>query len=373
MIRKLFIRLFAGVLLFILVFSLGIMTFIKISPQFGSTPTGDHLDRISKSKNYSNSKFTNLIPTSMDLGFKSGATTMYDWFFKGKNRQPSEPLPTQFDGVNFHENDSISEIVWYGHSAISLKIDGKLILIDPMFGGAASPVPFMTRRFEYSSPIDFESIQKVDAIILSHDHYDHLDYPSIMKLKDKVGHFYAPLGVGSHLIGWGVEESKITELDWWESVQLDHINLIAAPARHFSGRGLSDRNKTQWASWIIQGKYEQIYFSGDSGYGPHFKEIGEKYGPFDFAMMECGQYNKNWEAIHMMPEQTIQASLDLRASLMMPIHWSAFNLSLHTWTDPVERAVKAANLHDVNILTPQIGQRFSPGNIKESERWWREF
>ena len=241
-----------------------------------------------------------------------------------------------------------------------------------MLGNAAAPVSFMTNRFAYEVPIDLESIPHVDAIILSHDHYDHLDYPSIMKLKDKVDHFFTPLGVGSHLIRWGVDESKITELDWWESKTIDNIQLVATPARHFSGRGISDRNKTQWASWAIIGEKERIFFSGDSGYGPHFKEIGEKYGPFDFAMMECGQYNERWEAIHMMPEQTIQASIDVKSNLMMPIHWSAFNLSLHSWTDPVERAVKAAQTQGVNILTPQIGLRFSPGLEIKNEFWWRK-
>lgn len=349
------------------------MAFIKLSPQFGATPSGDHFEQISKSQNHDGKTFINLIPTSMDMGFKNGVKVMYQWMFDSNNRVPINPLPVQFDSNGIEKGDSLSIITWYGHSAISLEMEGKLILIDPMLGNAASPVPFMTKRFKYEQPIDLESISKVDAVILSHDHYDHLDYPSIMKLKDKVGHFYTPLGVGSHLVSWGVDKSRITELDWWESAKIDELEIVATPARHFSGRGISDRNTTQWASWVIQGKNEKIYFSGDSGYGPHFKEIGDKFGPFDFAMMECGQYNKNWEAIHMLPEQTIQASMDIKAKRMMPIHWSAFNLSLHAWIDPVDRAVKAAKLHDVDILTPQIGARFSPGNeaISSSE-WWRD-
>lgn len=346
------------------------MTFIKLSPQFGSTPTGVHLDHITKSKNYGENGFINQLPTSMDLGLKGGAETMYQWIFKGVKRIPHKPLPVKFDRES--ENcDSLSKITWYGHSAILLEIDGKRILIDPMLGNAASPVPFMTKRFAYTDPIDLESIPEIDAVILSHDHYDHLDYPSIIKLKDRVNHFYTPLGVGAHLKSWGVKASKITELDWWESAAVDHLNIVAGPARHFSGRGLTDRNKTQWASWIIKGKSENIYFSGDSGYGPHFKEIGERFGPFDFAMMECGQYNDKWEAIHMMPEQTIQASMDVKAKKMMPIHWSAFNLSLHSWTDPVERASSAAKLQNVNMITPMIGQQFCPGTIANSNHWWR--
>lgn len=347
------------------------MAFIKFSPQFGDVPKGTHLEKISKSVNYGGNKFINLIPTSMNMTPKDMWVTMRDFASGGKDRSPANALPTQFDNNLSSPSDTLAQIVWYGHSAISLEIDDKLILIDPMFGKTASPVPFMTKRFAYSDPIDLNLIEKVDAVILSHDHYDHLDYPSIIQLKDRVGHFYTPLGVGSHLLSWGVEESKITELDWWESAELENIGIISAPARHFSGRGLTDRNKTQWASWIIQGKNENIYFSGDSGYGPHFKEIGERFGPFDFAMMECGQYNEKWEAIHMMPEQTVQASLDVRAKRMMPIHWSAFNLSLHSWTDPVERAVKAAETHGVDIITPLIGDKFSPGDkLMENSRWW---
>lgn len=350
---------------------IGIFTFIKTAPQFGSAPSGAHIEKISKSANYGKDQFQNLILTKMDLDFKSGMGVMYDWIFKTGKREPEGALPVEFNNNDHHQSDTLSMITWYGHSAILLELDGKRLLIDPMLGNAASPVSFMTKRFEYEAPIELESITEIDAVILSHDHYDHLDYQSIMKLKDKVGHFYTPLGVGSHLQKWGIKASNITELDWWETASIDQIQIVATPARHFSGRGISDRNKTQWASWVIVGESEKIYFSGDSGYGPHFKEIGDKYGPFDFAMMECGQYNEKWEAIHMLPEQTIQASLDVQSKLMMPIHWSAFNLSLHSWTDPVERALKAAQLQKVNIITPQIGKRFSPGLNEENDTWWR--
>ena len=346
------------------------MAFIKMAPQFGAAPSGNHLESISKSQNYGESGFINQIPTSMDMGLKDGVETMYQWFFGEGQRSPSRPLPVKF-GEEMDGCDSLSRITWYGHSAVLLEIDQKLILIDPMLGNAASPVPFMTKRFAYEKPIDLESIPAIDVVVLSHDHYDHLDYQSITRLKDKVGHFYTPLGVGAHLERWGVNVSKITELDWWDSASIEQISIVAAPARHFSGRGLTDRNKTQWASWIIIGSSEKIYFSGDSGYGPHFKKIGERYGPFDFAMMECGQYNEKWASIHMMPEETVQASIDVGAKKMMPIHWSAFNLSLHSWTDPVERASAAAKLHNINMVTPLIGQTFCPGGMNGSTSWWK--
>lgn len=373
MVKRVIIRLALAFVFIVVLSILGIMSFIKFAPQFGAPPSGTHLERIRASLNHNGGQFKNLIPTSMDLDFKDGANVLYEFIFRGKEREPRKALPVRFGKDQNLSADSLSVITWYGHSAISLEMDGKYIFIDPMLGDAASPVPFMTKRFKYSKPIDIESLPLIDAVILSHDHYDHLDYPSIIKLKDKVNHFYAPLGVGSHLKRWGISDSKITELDWWQSAKIDHIEIAATPARHFSGRGVMDRNKTLWASWVIQGNNEKIFFSGDSGYGPHFKEIGEKYGPFDFAMMECGQYNEKWEAIHMLPEQTVQASIDVDSKSMMPIHWSAFNLSLHTWRDPVERALAAAQANEVNILTPFIGERFSPANHYNGEYWWRSF
>jgi L-ascorbate metabolism protein UlaG (beta-lactamase superfamily) len=347
------------------------MSFVKFAPQFGGSPNGHHLKEIEKSANFSEGRFRNQIETVMDLGFRSGTKVMYEWLFEGMERTPGKPLPVSFSDME-QPNDSSIKVTWFGHSAILLQIDGMNILIDPMLGDAASPVSFATRRFAYEQPIDLQSIPEIDAIVLSHDHYDHLDYKTILTLKDRVGHYFTPLGVGSHLRRWGVEPSKITELDWWETADFQGLSLVAAPARHFSGRGLTDRNKTQWASWVIFGKKEKIYFSGDSGYGPHFREIGEKYGPFDFAMMECGQYNEKWEAIHMMPEQTVQAAADLKCEVMMPIHWGAFNLALHSWTDPVERALAAANKKAINIYTPLIGKTFSPGEAMEAaEFWWR--
>jgi L-ascorbate metabolism protein UlaG (beta-lactamase superfamily) len=349
------------------------MSFIQFSPQFGGVPKGVRLEKMIQSKHFENGRFINLITTEMDMSLSKIPGLMYEFMFNGNGRTPAKPLPVRFDASRSEYPDSAAKITWYGHSALLLEIDNKKILLDPMLGKAASPVAFMTNRFAYEQPIDLEAIPKIDAVIYSHDHYDHLDYSSVNALKEKTEHFYTPLGVGAHLESWGVPADKITELDWWESADVGNTKLIAAPARHFSGRGLTDRNKTQWASWIIDGENEKIYFSGDSGYGPHFKEIGERFGPFDFAMMECGQYNERWEAIHMMPEQTIQASIDIKSKKMMPIHWSAFNLSLHNWTEPVERALKAAREKNVNMITPQIGLRFCPQTSKEQLHWWRDF
>jgi len=206
--------------------------------------------------------------------------------------------------------------------------------------------------------------------LISHDHYDHLDYWSITKLKDNVKKFYVPLGVAAHLKAWGVEEVKIVEMDWWEEVKFEELVFACAPARHFSGRGLTNKDSTLWCSWVVKGDNANIFFSGDTGYNEGFKKIGEKYGPFDLTLLECGQYNEGWAEIHMMPEQTVQAHIDLRGKLLMPIHWAAFKLSVHPWQEPVERLLAKANSLGVKVTTPKIGEPVILGRTLPSSRWW---
>lgn len=356
----------------VMALGLGIMLFVRFAPQFGARPSGEHLQRISQSEHYQNGQFVNLTETILDYSLRSISESIWE-LFTAANTAPTLPLPVQF-GENESDVaiDSLTHITWFGHSAFLLEMEGKRLLLDPMFGPAASPVSFITRRFSYEKPIDINDFTNIDAVIISHDHYDHLDYSSIIQLKDEVAHFFVPLGVGSHLIRWGVAAEKITELDWWESARLDHLNFTATPARHFSGRGLTDSKKTLWASWVLRGAHSGIYFSGDSGYGPHFKAISQKLGPFDFAMMECGQYNEKWEAIHMMPEQTAQAAVDIGTEVMMPIHWGAFTLAPHTWTDPITRLLKAAETRNISVIHPVIGARFTVGNDFPKTKWWKK-
>ena len=348
---------------------LSVFIFVNIAPQFGNSPAGEHAEKMKNSPNYKGKQFVNQIPTSMDMSFRAMGATIRE-MITAKNTTPDKPLPARFSNGVVANADSAAVVTWYGHSAILLQMDGKRILIDPMFGPNASPVSFFGKRFDYEKPIDFSQFTNIDAVVISHDHYDHLDYPSIKKLEAHVKHFYVPLGVGAHLQKWGIAEDRITELDWWQSVNADGIELTAAPARHFSGRGIMDRNKTLWVSWIITGKKQKIFFSGDSGYGPHFKKIGEKFGPFDLAMIECGQYNEKWEAIHMMPEQSLQAGMEVKAKVVMPIHWGAFKLAMHSWTDGVERLTKAAAIKSVSIATPVIGEPFRIGTEMPNEKWW---
>ena len=221
------------------------------------------------------------------------------------------------------------------------------------------PLPhflFNSKRYSGTFSLEREDLQEIDAIIISHNHYDHLNYKSIMQLKDRAKHFYVPTGVAQYLIKWGVSPSKISEHNWWDEVTFDNIKLVCAPARHFSGRSMTDRDRSLWCSWLILGQETKVFFSGDSGYAPHFKEIGDKYGPFDLTLMECGQYDTRWSAIHMLPEETVQAHIDVKGELLLPIHWGAFTLALHEWSDPIERVTKEAKRLGVNITTPQIGE-----------------
>ena len=353
---------------FMLLFVIGVVIFVNTAPQFGQAPQGKDLERIKQSPNYKDSKFINKQLTQMG-SFSQMMKTMPDFLF-GKNLSPKYTLPVKYQHSNEVEADSICYVTWYGHSAFLLELEGKRILIDPMLSKSPTPMGFGSSRFFNKEAIPIDELSNIDFLIISHDHYDHLDHQSILKLKDKVGHFFTALGIGSHLKKWGIPEGKITELDWWQRKEVDGLTFGACPARHFSGRGILDRDKTQWASWVIKSEFQNIYFSGDGGYGPHFKEIGEKYGPFDFAMLECGQYNEAWKDIHMMPEESVQAGIDVKANLIMPIHWGAFPLSVHTWKDPVERFTNKAAAENVNFITPYIGERFKLGVDLPKEQWW---
>lgn len=346
------------------------MAFINWAPQFGAQPSGDHLHKISLSSNYQDDHFSNLIDTRLSYSL-SNYWGMIREYASAKNTAPNNPIPTHFGESASYFPDSSLIVTWFGHSAILLEVDGKRIFLDPMLGPNASPISFFGKRFKNVPPIDLETIDTLDAVIFSHDHYDHLDYYTISRLHTKVKHFYTPLGVGSHLQAWGVPADKISELDWWGHSSFGDFRLTATPARHFSGRSIGDANKTLWASWVIESPSHRIYFSGDSGYGPHFQQIGEKMGPFDFALIECGQYNDRWADIHMMPEQSIQASLDVKAKIVMPIHWGAFTLAPHEWTDPIERAIKAAEANNVHLITPEIGLPFSPDSASPDRKWWQ--
>ena len=357
----------------VFLFTAAAIAFVNMSPQFGDTPPGDQQKHFEASINHRDGKFQNQIPTTLGLSFRETLSVMNEFLFGDKSlKEPGRPLPMiKLDSSALTGNVPETRLTWFGHSAVLLEIDSARIFIDPMLGQHAGPIPLISpKRYNEELPISIEKLPFIDIVLISHDHYDHLDYGSILKLKDKVGKFYVPLGVGAHLRAWGVKEELITELNWWQEAQHNDFTFICAPARHFSGRGFTS-NITLWGSWIIRSSREQLYFSGDSGYGPHFKEIGEKYGPMDFVMMECGQYNERWASIHMTPEETVQATLDVRGRVLLPIHWGAFTLAMHGWDDPINRVTTEARRVNVPIRTPKIGQMIFPLKTTHSdEKWW---
>ena len=368
---KILKRIMIGILSVVGVITLVGVTFINVSPQFGAGSKDVSLDRIRKSPNFLNGAFKNSEKTLQNTGFKW--STIPKFFNDGNNKIPAKELPIEKLTKSYFENEPKQpRITWFGHSATFIEMEGLNIFIDPMLGDVPAPSPFLgSKRFQKELPIAIDSLPKIDVVLISHDHYDHLDYGSIVKLKDKVDKFYVPLGIKAHLTSWGVDATKITEFDWWENINFKGVEFISAPARHFSGRGITNRNSTLWCSWVLKSDNSNIFFSGDSGYGKHFKEIGEKYGPFDFAMVECGQYNEQWSQIHMTPEETIQASIDVQSKLIMPIHWGSFKLALHTWDDPIIRATKKAKELNVKITTPKIGEAIVLNGDKfPSEDWW---
>jgi L-ascorbate metabolism protein UlaG (beta-lactamase superfamily) len=308
---------------------------------------------------------------------KMGMTQMFTIIrdlIKGNPKgKPSLPIPVKSLDIDSLTCNEQATAIWFGHSTLLLAIEGKKLLLDPTFANSPSPFPlFGGNRFSKVLPLEPEKLAPIDIVILSHDHYDHLDYHSIMQLKDKTSLFCVPLGVGSRLKSWGIAQEKIREFTWWDEVDIDGLKIACTPAKHFSGRGLFDRNTTLWSSWAIISQQTKVYFSGDGGYGPHFTEIGKKYGPFDLTLLECGQYDERWSAIHMMPEETVQAHLDLKGNLMLPIHWAAFSLAFHDWTEPIERVTKAAKARNVAIATPRIGEPVNIGSAKYPDSiWWR--
>ena len=335
----------------------------------GKPPSGKHLEKLRQSPNYKTNAFQNLSATPMKPDDISYWKMMREFFKKNKDTVPPGLLPSvKTDLTNLDSPTPV--IVWFGHSSYLIRIENKNFLVDPVFSGNASPLSFMIKAFPGSNIYKAEDMPAIDYLILTHDHYDHLDFKTVRKLKKKVDKIYCSLGISSHLKYWGFDTSRITELDWWESNQFEeNISLMAAPARHFSGRGIK-RGQTFWSSFILKTRDHNLYLGGDSGYDSHFKEIGNKYGPFDIAILEAGQYNSMWPLIHMMPEETVQASVDLQAKALLPVHWGKFSLAMHAWTDPVTRVLDKAKELNVRVLTPKIGQPIILDDDFQFESWW---
>ncbi|GHN00707.1 MBL fold metallo-hydrolase [Cytophagales bacterium WSM2-2] len=343
---------------------------IFVQKKFGDNPSGKRLERILKSPNYKDNAFRNLTPTEMMLKDTSYTKLFFSFFFKPSTLKPARPLPSvKTDLKNLVvENPTI---VWFGHSSYLIKSKGFNILVDPVLKGQASPVSFFAKPFPGSDVYSVHDMPPIDLVLLTHDHYDHLHYESVKYFSSRAKYFVTSLGVGSHLEAWGVPPEKITELDWWEKISISEgIEFTATPARHFSGRGFT-RGKTIWSAFILKLNGSKLFLGGDSGYENHFKEIGKQFGPFDIALLECGQYGVNWPHIHMAPEETVMAAKDLGAKILMPVHWGKFELAMHPWDEPITRATKAAVEQNQPVTTPLIGEPVVLNLSYPNKQWWK--
>lgn len=304
---------------------------------------------------------------------KSRWKLMWEVFFdKPANTRPHAPIPVH--QLTRAELDAAPDRSLYrlGHSSLLLKLRGHWWLTDPVFSRRASPFSWFGPKRFHAPPITIDALPPIRGVILSHDHYDHLDHAAIKALADKVEVFLTPLGVGDRLAGWGIAQDKVRQFDWWQGIEVAGVRFTATPAQHFSGRGLRDGNRTLWCSWVIDDGGRRVFFSGDSGYFAGFAEIGRRFGPFDLTLMETGAYNVEWPHVHMQPEQTVQAHRDLRGDWLLPIHNGTFDLSMHPWSEPFERVQALANAHGIGVATPVMGERFAIDAPSTGERWWRD-
>lgn len=354
-------------------FAVAVFIFMQ-QPQFGKAPSGKRLERIQKSPYYKNGAFDNVSFTPQLAEDASMTKVMFRFLF-GKNGHAKPQQNFKFTKTNLKNlNPNQNIYVWMGHSSYFIQIDGKKILVDPVFSGNASPVSFTTKAFDGADLYSAEDIPELDYLIISHDHWDHLDYETVKKLHPKVKQVITGLGTGEHLEYWNYDPKKIIELDWGENFDLGNgFKVYAETARHFSGRTFK-RNQAIWASFVFETPQRKIYIGGDSGFDDHFEKIGDKYGGFDLAILENGQYNKDWRYIHMMPEEFLIAAKNLRTKRVIAVHNSKFELALHSWKEPLEKITTLNEKENQRLITPKIGEMVHwEDDAKVYEKWWKKY
>lgn len=339
--------------------------------KFGKSPEGARQERISQSPNFKDGSFQNLSFTPQLTEGYTIPGIIYSRFFKKNNRRiPTDTIPSvKTDLLNLPADQDL--LVWFGHSSYYMQLNGKRILVDPVFSGNASPLPGTVKAFAGTDRYTVADLPYIDYLFISHDHYDHLDYETITKLKSKVAKVICGLGVGSHFEQWGYDSTLVLERDWYESIEFDSAFTVhVTPARHFSGRGFS-RNNTLWCSYVLETPSLKIYVGGDSGYDTHFAAIGEKFGPFDLAIIESGQYNEAWRYIHTLPHEVLQAAQDIKAHRLFPVHNSKFPLANHPWDEPLNRVSELNQSIGIPLVTPVIGELIELENESQQfKQWW---
>lgn len=356
-----------------LVVVLGLCTWLYMQKAtFGSLPSAESLQRIKKSAHYKDGEFQNRIYTpTLAPGYTYWGVIQKQLFDKAVPTEPSGKIPSVQSDLK-HLSVDQNLLVWFGHSSTLLQIDGKKILIDPIFSNNASPIPNSVTAFNGTNTYQVQDLPNIDYLLISHDHYDHLDYETILALKNKVKTVICGLGVGAHFERWGYPKDKIIEEDWNDSVTVSKdFTIHTLPARHKSGRGLK-QNQSLWASFLISAPTLKVFYSGDGGYDTHFAEIGKKFGPIDVAIIENGQYDKAWHFIHMLPEESLKAARDLKAKSIVPVHNSKFALAKHTWNEPLNELNRLNAKYQIPLITPVIGEIVIFDNHKVFKEWWKD-
>jgi len=373
--KKLFKILFY-LLIIVIVFAISIYLFMK-TPVFGALPSGKSLEKVKNSKNYIDGEFRNKEKTELLTDTKKTPIKRLLEFAFEKDPEGTVPkiaLPSvKTDLKTLDPNEDL--IVWFGHSSLFIQIAGKKILVDPVFSKYASPVPFSNKAFEGTNIYTVDDLPEIDILLITHDHYDHLDYPTVKKLKEKVAKVIVPLGVDAHFLRWDFDEEKIVTVDWDDEVTIDdNLKIYALETRHFSGREFSNRNQSLWVSYLIEEKYNdnlyRLFLSGDGGYSPRFKGFKEKFQNIDLAVMEAGQYNEEWALIHSLPEDIIKEVRDMEVTKLFPIHNSKFKLSKHPWDEPLRKLDDFTINTNIQLLTPMIGEKLYLHKENSFKKWW---
>ena len=360
-----------GVLIAAVLLGSGALALSRMA-SLGGSVTGERRARAERSGHFRDGQFQNL-----EVTHKLTPGTFWEMIhhqlFGKEQRVPERAIPTVARRGSDYTAPPASGLraTWIGHASVLLELDGARVLVDPVFSARCSPVSFIGPERFFAPPIALSELPKIDAVIISHDHYDHLDMASVQALAARGAQFVVPLGIGAHLERWGVPAKQIDDLDWYEQKKLGRLQLTATPARHYSGRRGLDSDATLWASWVIAGDAHRVFFSGDTGYSAEFRRIGERFGPFDLTLIKAGASDPTWEQIHMSPEDAVRTHQDVRGRLLLPVHWGTFNLAYHAWNEPAERVARAARAAGVSYTLPRPGEWVEPGVNQPSAAWWR--